>query len=111
MKTRLLYASGLAAALLLAISGFIAGESRPTTTAFAQESTAMPTTGSQSTAAEQSAQPVEREDNDFPWGILGLLGLAGLAGLRSRPEPVRREQVHSTSSNTPRAGVYDATKK
>ncbi len=22
--------------------------------------------------------PVEEEDNDFPWGLLGLLGLAGL---------------------------------
>ena len=22
--------------------------------------------------------PVEREDRDFPWGLLGLLGLAGL---------------------------------
>ena len=28
---------------------------------------------------------VEREDRDFPWGLLGLLGLAGLLG-RKRKE-------------------------
>lgn len=27
-----------------------------------------------------TAVPVEDDDNDFPWGILGLLGLAGLLG-------------------------------
>ena len=30
-------------------------------------------------ALAQTAQP-EREDHDFPWGLLGLLGLAGLFG-------------------------------
>lgn len=30
-------------------------------------------------ALAQTAQP-ERDDNDFPWGLLGLLGLAGLLG-------------------------------
>ena len=28
---------------------------------------------------------VEKDDNDFPWGLLGLLGLAGLLG-RKRKE-------------------------
>lgn len=27
-----------------------------------------------------------REDNDFPWGLLGLLGLAGLLGRKKRDE-------------------------
>ena len=26
----------------------------------------------------------EREDDEFPWGLLGLLGLAGLLGLKRR---------------------------
>lgn len=26
--------------------------------------------------------PVEDDDNDFPWGLLGLIGLAGLLGRR-----------------------------
>ena len=32
-----------------------------------------------STTDTQHVQ-TEREDNDFPWGLLGLLGLAGLLG-------------------------------
>ncbi len=27
-----------------------------------------------------------RNDDGFPWGLLGLLGLAGLAGLRRQPQ-------------------------
>jgi hypothetical protein len=36
----------------------------------------------------------DRDDNDFPWGILGLLGLAGLLGLRRpvhRVDPAARD--------------------
>lgn len=30
--------------------------------------------------------PVEEEDNDFPWGLLGLLGLAGLIPRKSHSD-------------------------
>jgi MYXO-CTERM domain-containing protein len=36
----------------------------------------------------------DRDDHDFPWGILGLLGLAGLFGLQRpgrRIDPVTRD--------------------
>jgi MYXO-CTERM domain-containing protein len=36
--------------------------------------------------------PVENNEDDFPWGLLGLLGLAGLLGLkrRDRDDDTRR---------------------
>lgn len=34
-----------------------------------------------------TAEP--RNDDGFPWGLLGLLGLAGLAGLRRQQPEVR----------------------
>ena len=39
-----------------------------------------------------TAAPVEEDDDDFPWGLLGLLGLAGLMGLNRdrRDDTVRR---------------------
>jgi MYXO-CTERM domain-containing protein len=37
--------------------------------------------------------PVENNDDDFPWGLLGLLGLAGLLGLKRRD----RDDVHHTT--------------
>jgi MYXO-CTERM domain-containing protein len=30
--------------------------------------------------AVAATTPVEDDDNDFPWGLLGLIGLAGLLG-------------------------------
>ena len=33
-------------------------------------------------------EPVEREDDDFPWGLLGLLGLAGLLGLKRKERDI-----------------------
>ena len=39
------------------------------------------------------AGPVEEDDEDFPWGLLGLLGLAGLLGLKRddrRDDTIRR---------------------
>lgn len=107
MKTSALYASGLAIALLLTVGSFIAGEAYYAPAAFAQDATPAPTTGPEATAVVQTAPPVERENNDFPWGLLGLLGLGGLAGLRSRPEPVRHEPAQGAS----KVGVYDSTKK
>lgn len=45
------------------------------------DSTAMPTddTLANDMALAETVAP-EREDDDFPWGLLGLLGLAGLMG-------------------------------
>ena len=45
------------------------------------DSTAMPTDDTlvNDMALAETVAP-EREDNDFPWGLLGLLGLAGLMG-------------------------------
>ena len=40
----------------------------------------------------------EREDRDFPWGLLGLLGLAGLLGLKRNDDDVRVD----TRRNPPR---------
>ena len=38
--------------------------------------------------ADDVGQPVreEKDDKDFPWGLLGLLGLAGLLGLKKRDD-------------------------
>ena len=47
-------------------------------------------------ALANSIEP-ERDDKDFPWGLLGLLGLAGLLGRK------RNNDVHlDTSRDTPR---------
>jgi MYXO-CTERM domain-containing protein len=110
MRTHTLYASGLMVALLIAVGGFFASESRPSMVAFAQDATTVPTTATQDTSAVQNAQPVER-DNNFPWGLLGLLGLAGLAGLRPRPEPVRREPMQSTTQAKSNPGTYDTPRQ
>ena len=40
-----------------------------------------------------TAAPVENNDDEFPWGLLGLLGLAGLLGLKRRD----RDDVHRTT--------------
>ena len=34
------------------------------------------------------AAPVQEDDDDFPWGLLGLLGLAGLLGLKKRERDI-----------------------
>ena len=39
-----------------------------------------------------TTQSAEREDNDFPWGLLGLLGLAGLIP-RKRDHVVHNERT------------------
>jgi len=48
--------------------------------------------------AQQTNQ--SRNDNDFPWGLLGLLGLAGLAGLKRRDQEVRRDEPVRTATGT-----------
>jgi MYXO-CTERM domain-containing protein len=46
-----------------------------------------------------ASQPNQtRDDDGFPWGLLGLLGLGGLAGLRRRDHDGRR--VDRTSPAT-----------
>lgn len=107
MKTRTLFASVIAVALLLAIAGSLAGGSGTSGVAFAQDATPVATTAPQATPVVQAAQPVEREDNGFPWGLLGLLGLAGLAGMRRREEPVVRQEPVRVA---PKVGVYEDRK-
>lgn len=50
-------------------------------------------------ALAQTVQP-EREDHDFPWGLLGLLGLAGLLGRKRRDDDhVRVDRTNGTTTN------------
>lgn len=44
----------------------------------------------------ETVQPVENDNNDFPWGLLGLLGLGGLAGLRRQEAPQRVETIDAS---------------
>ena len=44
------------------------------------------------TDASMSAAPVQDDDDDFPWGLLGLLGLAGLLGLKRRDDHVHTDR-------------------
>ena len=44
----------------------------------------------------QTQQP-QRDDTEFPWGLLGLLGLGGLAGLTRRDAPTRRIETVDAS--------------
>ena len=58
--------------------------------AFAQDGTAV-------AEPQTTTQPVENDDDGFPWGLLGLLGLGGLAGLRRQEQPVRRVETVDAS--------------
>ena len=40
------------------------------------------------TADTTYAAPVQDDDDDFPWGLLGLLGLAGLLGLKKKERDI-----------------------
>ena len=51
-----------------------------------------PTTAS---ADPYATEAPEREDDDFPWGLLGLAGLAGLLGLKRRDDNAR----HTSTDN------------
>ena len=39
-------------------------------------------------SAAEYGVPVEDDDNDFPWGLLGLLGLAGLLGRKHKERDI-----------------------
>jgi len=56
--------------------------------AFAQQQ--QPGTATRAPTSQQANQ--SRDDDSFPWGLLGLLGLAGLAGLRRRDHAERRDE-------------------
>lgn len=107
MKKSVVYVAALTVALLIIAGNVIVSDFQPATVAFAQDATVAPATGAQTA---QPTQPVEREDNGFPWGLLGLLGLGGLAGLR-RPEPVRQEPTQTTPRGASSVGVYNDPKK
>ena len=64
------------------------------TQAFAQQQ--QPGTATQVPTSQPTTQ--NRNDNDFPWGLLGLLGLGGLAGLRRRDHEVRRDERMPTAA-------------
>lgn len=40
--------------------------------------------------------PVEDDDDDFPWGLLGLLGLAGLLGLKRKDNDIHVDARRDT---------------
>jgi MYXO-CTERM domain-containing protein len=61
--------------------------------AFAQQ---QPGTATQAPTSQQANQ--SRDDDGFPWGLLGLLGLAGLAGLKRRDHEVRRDERMPTGT-------------
>jgi hypothetical protein len=50
------------------------------------------TTTDTSMTAAPATTPVEDDDNDFPWGLLGLIGLAGLLGRK------RDDRVHTDTN-------------
>jgi MYXO-CTERM domain-containing protein len=47
--------------------------------------------------ATYDTRTVEREDNDFPWGLLGLLGLAGLLGRKKRDADIHVDARHNNT--------------
>ena len=51
------------------------------------------------TVVPVATQP-EREDHDFPWGLLGLLGLAGLLGRKRRDDDIVRVDRPTTTDTT-----------
>lgn len=63
-------------------------------TGFAQEASS---TTANDMALAGTAQPA-REDNDFPWGLLGLLGLAGLLGRKRDDKHVHVDRTGTTNN-------------
>jgi MYXO-CTERM domain-containing protein len=60
----------------------------------------VPTTTTNDIALAQNIQP-QREDRDFPWGLLGLLGLAGLLGRKRRDDDHDHRSTTGTSTIRP----------
>ena len=74
----------------LLLAALLAGASAP---CFAQSADPAATDNADTTVVAQ-----DRDDHDFPWGLLGLLGLGGLAGLRRRDHEVRRDERMPTAA-------------
>jgi MYXO-CTERM domain-containing protein len=53
-------------------------------------------TAYEGTTNTQYAAPVQEEDDDFPWGLLGLLGLAGLLGLKRKDNDIHVDARRDT---------------
>lgn len=56
---------------------------------------AVPATVAAQTTTDDAAMttaPVQDDDNDFPWGLLGLLGLAGLLGRKRNDNHVHTDR-------------------
>jgi MYXO-CTERM domain-containing protein len=83
-------------AKILATAAFIA----LTPVAAAAQNAADNTTTGDTTIADDTTntqyRTVEREDNDFPWGLLGLLGLAGLLGRKRKDADIHVDARHNT---------------
>jgi MYXO-CTERM domain-containing protein len=85
VKTWSFQRKAFASALLL----MILSVSTVGTVTFAQEGTTVPPDAT-------TTQPVQNNDDGFPWGLLGLLGLGGLAGLRRQPETRTVETIDAS---------------
>ena len=65
----------------------------------AAPATAQDTTDTVDTAedADDRTRTVQRDDNDFPWGLLGLLGLAGLLPRKRKEPDIHVDARHDTT--------------
>ena len=59
---------------------------------------AVSSASAQATDDTATETPVEEDDNDVPWGLLGLLGLAGLLGRKRRDDDVHVNRAGGTTN-------------
>jgi MYXO-CTERM domain-containing protein len=62
----------------------------------ATDSTINGTTGTDYTTVQRDTTTVQKEDHDFPWGLLGLLGLAGLLGRKRKESDIHVDARRDT---------------
>jgi LPXTG-motif cell wall-anchored protein len=82
----------LVAAAFVALTPAAAFAQNDADTSVVNTSTVDDTTGD---TTNTQYRTVEREDNDFPWGLLGLLGLAGLLGRKKKEADVHVDARHN----------------